>query len=58
MSKDIIKIVLSGIIAYPLMLLCIRLEGSYSEITWIVAFVIDIIVCICLIRETIKDRKL
>ena len=58
MKKDIIKIVLSCIIAYPLVLLCIHLEGPKSENNWLIALVIAIIVCSCFIIKIIKDGEL
>ena len=58
MKKDIIKIILSGIIAYPALLLCIHLEGPKSDNNWLVALVIDIIVCSCFIIKIIKDGEL
>ena len=58
MKKDIIKIILIGIFIYPIGLLLIHLEGPKSDDNWIVALVIDIIVCSCFIIKIIKDGEL
>ena len=50
-KKDIIKIVLSCIIAYPAAFLFAYLDGSKSEYDWLIALVVDIIVCSCLIKK-------
>lgn len=58
MKKDIIKIILSFIVAYPIMLLCMQLEGPKSENNWLIALIFDIIICSLLILKVIKDGKL
>ena len=58
MKKDIIKIVLSCIIAYPAALLFTHLDGPKSENDWLIALVVDIIVCSCLIKKRIKEDEL
>lgn len=58
MIKKIIKIVLSGIVVYPILLLCTHLEGHKSDDNWLVVLVADIIVCSCFIIKIIKDGEL
>lgn len=58
MKKNIIKAILSCIVAYPIALLIMQLEGPKSDNNWIVALVIDIIVCSCFIIKIIKDGEL
>ena len=58
MVKEIVKIIISCIVVYPIGLLMMHLEGPKSENNWLVALVLDIIVCVGLIANAIvKKRK-
>ena len=58
MLKKIIKIIISGIIVYPLIALGLYLEHSwYGKFTWIVILVLEIIIAGVLIFVEIKNDK-
>ena len=57
MIKEIIKIIISGIVVYPIGLLLFRLDRPNSDINWFVLLIIDIVVAICLIVSTILKYK-
>ena len=57
MIKEIIKIIISGIVVYPIGLLLFRLDRPNSDINWFVLLIIDIVVAIILIVSTILKYK-
>ena len=58
MVKNILKIILSGIIVYPLIALVLYLEHSwYGKFTWIYILVLEIIIAGVLIFVEIKNDK-
>ena len=58
MIRRILKIIISGLIAYPLCYLYIRLENPDGEDSYIVLLLIFIVVIICLITiDFFKKRK-
>ena len=57
MVKEILKIIISGIVVYPIGLLLFRLDRPNSDINWFVLLIIDIVVAIGLIVSTILKYK-
>lgn len=58
MIKEVIKIILCGIVVYPIGLLFMQLEGPKSDKNWFVALIIDFIVTLGLtVHAIIKNKK-
>ena len=57
MVKNILKIILSAIIAYPILVFVEYLDRGYDKSTWIVALVIEILIAGALIYTEIRKHN-
>ena len=57
MVKNILKIIISAIIAYPILVFVAYLDRGYEKSTWIVVLVIEILITGALIYTEIRKHN-